>query len=330
MKRREFITLLGSVVASWPLGARAQQPAVPVIGFLNSASPGPSGTFRPLLDAFHQGLNETGYIEGRNVHIEYRWAGGQFARLPELAADLVARRVSLIAATGGAVSARAAKGATSTIPVLFIGGPDPVSEGLVTSINQPGGNATGVALRTLELMPKRLQVLRELVPRAAAIALLVNPTDVTNELEAKDVDAMMRAVGGHMVLLKATAENDFEQAFVSGIRQQADALLVSPNAFFTARCGQIVALAGRYGMPAAYPWREYVDAGGLMSYGSSIAGAYHQIGLYAGRIIKGEKPSDLPVHMPTNFELIINLKTAKALRLTIPRRLLAAATELIE
>src|SRR5262245_56629214 len=328
MKRREFITLLGSVVASWPLGAHAQQPAVPVIGFLNSA--GLSGTFRPLVDAFHQGLKDTGYIEGRNVHIEYRWAGGQFARLPELAADLVARRVSLIAATGGAVSARAAKGATSIIPVLFVGGADPVAEGLVASISQPGGNATGVALRTLELMTKRLQLLLELVPRAAAIALLVNPTDVTNELEAKVVEAMMRAIGGHMVLLKAIAESDFEPAFVSGVRQQAEALLVSPNPFFTARCAQIVTLAGRHSMPAAYPWREYVDAGGLMSYGPSIAGAYHQIGLYAGRILKGEKPSDLPVHMPTKFELIINVKTAKALGLTIPRTLFAATTEWIE
>jgi putative ABC transport system substrate-binding protein len=260
--RREFIAALGGT-AAWPLAARAQQPStLPVIGFLNSASRGPSGPFRPFLDAFHQGLNEGGYVEGRNVVIEYRWAGGQFARLPELAADLVARRVSLIAATGGAVSARAAKGATSTIPILFIGGQDPVADGIVTSLNQPGGNATGVALRTLELMTKRLELLRELVPHAAAVALLVNPTDVTNELEAKDVEAMMRAIGGNMVLLKASAENDFEPTFASAARQQADALLVSPNPFFTARRAQIVTLAARHGMPAAYPWREYVDAGG--------------------------------------------------------------------
>jgi putative tryptophan/tyrosine transport system substrate-binding protein len=330
MKRREFITLLGGAAAAWPLGASAQQPAVPVIGFLNSASPGPSGSFRPLLDAFHQGLNEEGYVEGRNVVIEYRWAGGQFARLPELAADLVARRVSLIAATGGATAARAAKGATPTIPILFIGGPDPVADGLVTSLNQPGGNATGVAMRTLELMPKRVELLRELVPRAAAIALLVNPTDVANEREARDVEAIMRTIGGRMVLLKASAENDFEPAFVSALRQKADALLVSPSPFFTARRAQIVALAARDGMPAAYPWREYVDAGGLMSYGSSTAGAYRQIGLYAGRILKGEKPSDLPVHMPTKFELIINLRTAKALGLNVPRITLARADEVIE
>jgi putative ABC transport system substrate-binding protein len=311
--------------------ARAQQPStLPVIGFLNSASRGPSGPFRPFLDAFHQGLNEGGYVEGRNVVIEYRWAGGQFARLPELAADLVARRVSLIAATGGAVSARAAKGATSTIPILFIGGQDPVADGIVTSLNQPGGNATGVALRTLELMTKRLELLRELVPHAAAVALLVNPTDVTNELEAKDVEAMMRAIGGNMVLLKASAENDFEPTFASAARQQADALLVSPNPFFTARRAQIVTLAARHGMPAAYPWREYVDAGGLMSYGPSIVGAYRQIGLYAGRILKGEKPSGLPVQMPIKFELIINLKVAQALRLTIPRIMLIRADEVIE
>jgi len=328
--RREFIAALGGT-AAWPLAARAQQPStLPVIGFLNSASRGPSGPFRPFLDAFHQGLNEGGYVEGRNVVIEYRWAGGQFARLPELAADLVARRVSLIAATGGAVSARAAKGATSTIPILFIGGQDPVADGIVTSLNQPGGNATGVALRTLELMTKRLELLRELVPHAAAVALLVNPTDVTNELEAKDVEAMMRAIGGNMVLLKASAENDFEPTFASAARQQADALLVSPNPFFTARRAQIVTLAARHGMPAAYPWREYVDAGGLMSYGPSIVGAYRQIGLYAGRILKGEKPSGLPVQMPIKFELIINLKAAQALRLTIPRIMLIRADEVIE
>jgi putative ABC transport system substrate-binding protein len=328
--RREFIAALGGT-AAWPLAARAQQPStLPVIGFLNSASRGPSGPFRPFLDAFHQGLNEGGYVEGRNVVIEYRWAGGQFARLPELAADLVARRVSLIAATGGAVSARAAKGATSTIPILFIGGQDPVADGIVTSLNQPGGNATGVALRTLELMTKRLVLLRDLVPHAAAVALLVNPTDVTNELEAKDVEAMMRAIGGNMVLLKASAENDFELTFASAARQQADALLVSPNPFFTARRAQIVTLAARHGMPAAYPWREYVDAGGLMSYGPSIVGAYRQIGLYAGRILKGEKPSGLPVQMPIKFELIINLKVARALRLTIPRIMLIRADEVIE
>jgi putative tryptophan/tyrosine transport system substrate-binding protein len=328
--RREFIAALGGT-AAWPLAARAQQPStLPVIGFLNSASRGPSGPFRPFLDAFHQGLNEGGYVEGRNVVIEYRWAGGQFARLPKLAADLVARRVSLIAATGGAVSARAAKGATSTIPILFIGGQDPVADGIVTSLNQPGGNATGVALRTLELMTKRLELLRELVPHAAAVALLVNPTDVTNELEAKDVEAMMRAIGGNMVLLKASAENDFEPTFASAARQQADALLVSPNPFFTARRAQIVTLAARHGMPAAYPWREYVDAGGLMSYGPSIVGAYRQIGLYAGRILKGEKPSGLPVQMPIKFELIINLKVARALRLTIPRIMLIRADEVIE
>ena len=328
--RREFIAALGGT-AAWSLAARAQQPStLPVIGFLNSGSPGPSGPFRSFLDAFHQGLNEGGYVEGRNVDIEYRWAGGQFARLPELAADLVARRVSLIAATGGAVSARAAKGATSTIPILFIGGQDPVADGIVTSLNQPGGNATGVALRTLELMTKRLELLRELVPHAAAVALLVNPTDVTNELEAKDVEAMMRAIGGHMVLLKASAENDFEPSFASAARQQADALLVSANPFFTARRAQIVTLAARHDMPVAYPWREYVDAGGLMSYGPSIVGAYRQIGLYAGRILKGEKPSGLPVQMPSKFELIINLKVAQALRLTVPRIMLIRADEVIE
>ena len=207
---------------------------------------------------------------------------------------------------------------------------DGEAEDAVAGLSQPGGNATGVALRTLELMSKRLQLLHELVPRAAAIALLVNPTDVTNEREAKDVEATMRAVGGHMVLLKASAENDFEPAFVSAVRQQADALLVSPNPFFMAQRAQIVTLAARHAMPAAYAYREYVNAGGLMSYGPSIAGAYRQIGLYAGRILKGEKPSDLPVHTPNKFELILNLKVARALRLTIPRIILARADEVIE
>jgi putative tryptophan/tyrosine transport system substrate-binding protein len=326
LRRRDFTTLVGGALV-WSLGASAQQPATPVIGFLSSGSPGP---FRQFLDAFHQGLNEEGFVEGRNVAIEYRWAEGQFARLPELVADLVARRVSLIAATGGTVSASAAKGATSTIPILFIGGPDPVADGLVTSLNRPGGNATGVAVRTLELMPKRVELLRELLPHAAAIALLVNPTDLANERETKDVEALMRPIGGHMVLLKASAENDFEPAFVSAVRQQADALLVSPNPFFMAQRAQIVTLAARHAMPAAYAYREYVNAGGLMSYGPSIAGAYRQIGLYAGRILKGEKPSDLPVHTPTKFELILNLKVAQALRLTIPRIILARADEVIE
>ena len=326
MKRREFITLLGGA-AAWPMAARAQDPAVPLIGFLNSASPAP---FARLADAFHQGLREGGYVEGRNVMIEYRWADGQFVRLPELAADLVHRRVSLIVATGGTVSARAAKEATATIPILFIVGPNPIGDGLVTSVSRPGGNATGVALYTSDLLPKRLDLLGQLMPRAATIALLVNPSDAAYELETKYVEDAMRVTGQQMVLLKASAEKDFEPALVSAVQQRVDALLVSANPFFTQRRVQLVALAARHAMPAGYPWREYTDAGGLMSYGPSIAGAYHLIGRYASRILNGEKPMDLPVQGPTSYELVINLKTAKALGLEVPPTLLAFADEVIE
>ena len=329
MKRREFITLLGGA-AAWPVATRAQDPAVPLIGFLNSASPGLVGPFVRLADAFRQGLREGGYVEGRNVTIEYRWADGQFARLPELAADLVHRQVSLIVATGGTVSARAAKEATATIPILFIAGPNPIGDGLVTSINRPGGNATGVALYTSELLPKRLELLGELLPRAATIALLVNPSDAAHELETKEVEGAMRVTGQQMVLLRASAEGDFEPALVSAVRQRADALLVSANPFFTGRRAQLVALAARHAVPAGYPWREYADAGGLMSYGPSIAGAYHLIGRYASRILNGEKPADLSVQGPTKYELVINLKTAKALGLEVPPTLLARADEVIE
>ena len=253
-----------------------------------------------------------------------------FARLPELAADLVHRRVSLIVATGGTVSARAAKEATATIPILFIVGPNPIGDGLVTSVSRPGGNATGVALYTSELLPKRLDLLGQLMPRAATIALLVNPSDAAYELETKYVEDAMRVTGQQMVLLKASAERDFEPALVSAVQQRVDALLVSANPFFTQRRVQLVALAARHAMPAGYPWREYTDAGGLMSYGPSIAGAYHLIGRYASRILNGEKPADLPVQAPTNYELVINLKTAKTLGLEVPPMLLARADEVIE
>src|SRR5215831_12349497 len=325
LKRREFISLLGGA-AAWPLAASAQDLTVPLIGFLNSASPGP---FARLVDAFRQGLREGGYVEGRNVTIEYRWADGQFARLPDLAAELVHRRVSLIVAAGGTVSARAAKEATTTIPILFIVGPNPIGDGLVTSVSRPGGNATGVALYTSELLPKRLGLLEKLLPRAARIAVLVNPSDAAHELETKYVEDAMRVTGQQMVLLKASAERDFEPALVSAVQQKVDAVLVSANPFFTQR-RVLVALAARHAMPAGYPWREYTDAGGLMSYGPSIAGAYHLIGRYASRILNGEKPADLPVQAPTHYELVINLKTAKALGLDVPATLLAVADEVIE
>jgi len=330
--RRQFLRLtacaagLGSA-AAWPVLARAQQPAMPVIGFLNSGS---FDRYRRLLDAFRQGLNDGGYVEDRNVAIESRWAEGQAARLPELAADLVRRRVSLIAATGGSASAHAAKAATTTIPVLFIGGPDPVADGLVSSLNRPSGNLTGVGVNTSELMPKRVQLLLELIPSAAKIALLQNEAGVGGDAVQKDVETATRALGRRMIPLKIGSRSDLEPAFVSAVRQHADALLVTSNSIFTDRRVEIVGLAARHALPAGYAWREFVEAGGLISYGPNIAWAYRQIGQYACRILRGEKPADLPVMLPTNFELVINLKTAKALGITIPETLLATADEVIQ
>jgi putative ABC transport system substrate-binding protein len=327
MRRREFITLLGGAAAVWPLPARAQQPAVPLIGFLNSGS---APAFQRHLEAFLRGLKEAGYAEGRNVEIAYRWADGQLARLPELAADLVGRRVSLIVATGGSLTAHPAKNATATIPILFIAGPDPAGDGLVQSLNRPGGNATGMAMMTSHLMPKRVEFLLALAPNAAKIALLLNSGGVGADAVAKDVEAAIHAFGRQMVPLKVTMESELEAAFVSAVRQRADALLVSSNAIFTNWRAQIVALAARHTLPANYAWREFPVAGGLISYGPSIALAYHQIGRYAGRILKGEKPADLPVQQPTRFELVLNLKTVKALGLTVPRKVLAGVNEFIE
>jgi putative tryptophan/tyrosine transport system substrate-binding protein len=326
LQRRGFITLLGGALA-WPFGSSAQDASMPVIGFLHSASPGP---FAAHVDAFHRGLRDGGYVEGRNVAIEYRWAEGQAARLRELADDLVRRRVSLIAATGGTVTARAAKAATATIPILFIGGPNPIEDGLASSLNRPGGNATGVALATSELMPKRVQLLAELVPGAATIALLVNPTDVAHEADARHAQAAVRESGQRLIILEASEESDFEPVFLSAIQQRADALLVSANAYFTGRRRQIVALAARHRLPVAYPLREYVEAGGLMSYGPSIPGAYRVIGRYASRILAGDKPGDLPIQLPTKFELVINLTAVKSLGLSVSPSLFVVAEELIE
>ena len=326
LNRLNFITLLVGGVA-WPLGANAQGQSVPIIGFLNSASPGP---FARLAEAFRQGLSDGGYVEGRNVAIEYRWAEGQYARLPDLAAELVRRRVSVIAAAGGSQTARAASSVTSTVPILFIGGPDPIREGLVTNLGRPEGNLTGVAVYTSELMPKRLQMLTQLVPRATTVALLVNPTGFAADHEAKLVETAMQSTGQRLVVLNAATESDFEPAFVSAVQQRVDALLVHADPFFNARRTQLVALAARHAIPTGYPWREYADAGGLMSYGSSIPAAYRQVGQYASEILKGRKPGDLPVHMPTKFDLIINLKTAKSLGLTVPPILSALANELID
>ena len=327
MRRRDFLALLGSMAAAGSLRAEAQTPAMPVIGFLNSASPGPAAT---LVAAFRHGLNKAGYVEGQNVAIEYRWAEGQYDRLRGMASDLVRRNVSLIAATGGLVVAQAAKGATSTIPVLFIAGFDPVREGLAASINRPGGNATGVSVYTAELGPKRLGLLRELLPNVVKIAMLVNPGSISTEIERKDLEEATRGTGLQLLVLEASAEGDLEKAVNDAVNQSAGALIVSADAFFTSRRSQIVALAAQYALPASYPWLQYAEAGGLISYGPNLTWAYEQIGVYASRILKGAKPEDLPVQLPTTFELVINLKTAKSLGLEIPPTLLARADEVIE
>ena len=327
MNRRQFITLLGGAAATWPLAARAQQTAMPVIGFLNIASP---RAFASFVAAFRRGLNAGGYVEGRNVTIEYRWAEGDYDRLREQAADLVKRQVTLIVATGGTTAALVAKNATGTIPILFISGANPVDEGLVTSFGRPDGNATGVSVYTSELVGKRLQLLRELLPGAAMIAVLGNPTGVVYKLETKDLEQAADAAGLHLLILEVTAESGFEAAFALAHQQRAEGLFVSADAFFTSKRNQIIELAARHRLPAAYPWREYALAGGLMSYGSSIPDAYRLIGEYAGRILNGANPSDLPVQQPTTFDLVLNLKTANALGLEIPVKLLALADEVIE
>ena len=320
------MALAGGALA-WSDDVRAQEPRMPVIGFLSSGS---ADRFARFVDAFRQGLSEGGYTEGRNVAIEYRWANGQSARLPELAADLVRRRVSLIAATGGSTAAGAAKAATTTISVLFIGGPDPVADGLVSSLNAPNGNLTGVAVRTSELTQKRLELLLALVPGATKIALLVNPKGAGADAVENEFNAGARALGRPPILLMIGSESDLEPAFVSAVQQGAGGLLVGADPLFTNWRSHIVALAARHTLPAAYGWREFVEAGGLLSYGPSIAWAYRLIGQYASRILNGQKPRDLPVQMPTKFEVVINRGVAKALGLTIPRIVLAGVDEVIE
>jgi ABC-type uncharacterized transport system substrate-binding protein len=328
MRRREFITLLGGTMAGSALCACGQQPATPVIGFISSNN-APSGPeFARLLTAFRKGLNEHGYVEGQNIALEFRWAEGQYNQLPELAADLIHRQVNVIAATSGLPAVLAAKAATKTVPILFVVGVDPIQVGLVPSLGRPDGNATGVSVFTTELAQKRLELLHQLVPSATTIAQLVNPKNYGSGRDR--IEDAARERGLKLLVLEASAENDLEPAFAMAAQQRAEALWVTTDPFFSTQHAKIVALAARYGLPAVYPWRQYAEAGGLMSYGPELTWAYHQIGLYAGRILKGTKPGDLPVQLPTKFQLTINHSTAKELGLELPRILLAQADELIE
>lgn len=327
MNRRELIALFGGAITAWSHVALAQQKAMPVIGFLHSSSPGPTA---PLLAAFHRGLDETGYVEGQNLAIEYRWAEGHYDRLPALAADLVARKVDVIVAGGGIPSARAAKTATSTIPVVFTYGGDPVADGLVGSLARPGGNLTGVGLLTVELNLKRLDLLSGLVPQAKVLVLLVNPNNPNTERSIGEVGAAANARGMQLPVLKAATESEIDAAFATLVQLQVNALVVGADPFFFSRREQLVTLASRHAVPAIYAWREFVASGGLISYGPTQTAFYRPVGIYAGRILKGEKPADLPVQQPTTFELVINLKTAKELNLTIPQSMFARADEVIE
>jgi ABC-type uncharacterized transport system substrate-binding protein len=328
MKRREFITLLGSTAIAWPLAARAQQPAMPVIGLLHPAS---LEMWVDRLRAFHRGLKETGYVEHENVAIEYRWAEGRYERLPELVADLVRRQVAVIAAGGGPPSALAAKAATTTIPIVFIVPEDPVRLGLVASLARPGGNATGINFYGGELVAKRLELLRELVPTAIRVAVLVNPTNTANtETTLKDVQSAARAIGLQIQVLNASTIGEIDAAFATFALARPDALFVGNDPFFTSRRVQLANLAARHVVPMTSSTREYAEAGGLISYGSDVRNAYRQIGVYTSRILKGAKPADLPVVQASKFELVINAGTARMLSLTVPASLLARADEVIE
>ena len=327
MRRREFITLMGGISAGWPLAAWPQQPAMPVVGYLSSAA---SADFVHFVAAFRRGLAEMDYIEGRNVAVEYRWAEGEYNRLPELATDLVDRGVAAIVASGGIQPALAAKAATGTIPIVFTMASDPVAVGLVVSLNRPGGNLTGVTNLNVEVGPKRLELLHEFIPTATIVALLVNPTNSNAETLSRQLQAAASMLGLQSHVLHASAEHDFDAVFATLRQLRAEALVIGPDPFFTSRREQLAALTVRHAVPTIYQYREFAVAGGLMSFGGSNSDSYRQVGIYTGRILKGEKPADLPVIQSAKVELIINLKTAKAIGLDIAPAMLARADEVIE
>ena len=331
MRRREFITLLGGAAAAWPVVARAQQPAMPVIGFLSSYSSDAFAQY--FLPAFHQGLNLAGYVEGQNVAVEYRWAGNEYERLTALAAELVRRRVSVIAAGSASLAGLAAKASTTTIPIVFLMGGNPVELGLVASLNRPGGNLTGITTLNTEITPKRVEVLRDLVPTTTIMAVLVNPTNnsVNVEVELRQAQAAANTLGLQTIhILQASTEPELDDIFSTLIQQRVGGLVITADTLFSGKSAELAALASRHAMPTISPYREFVTAGGLMSYGGSVTELYRLVGIYTGRVLNGEKPADLPVQQVTKVELVINLRTAKALGLEVPSSLLARADEVIE
>jgi len=328
MKRREFITLLGGAAAAWPLAARAQQPAMPVVGFVNGQS---QETSVRRVGAFRKGLNEAGYVEGQNVTVEYHWLDGEYDRLPPLMADLARRHVAVIATPGGNPASLAAKAATTTIPIVFGVGADPVELGLVASLARPGGNATGINFFVADIAAKRLGLLHDLVPKAVRIAVLVNPANPKSaEATLRDIPEAARAIGLQIQVLNASTSREMEAAFITLVRDRADALFVAPDGFFVSRRVQFATLATRHGIPAAYAVREHVEAGGLMSYGTDVLDMYRQVGVYTGQILKGAKPADLPVLQSTKFEFVINLQTARTLDIEVPNSIQLLADEVIE